>query len=131
MKKHLAINSVMYFILYSVSLSFAWFEYGINYPMVDGISMVWLFPLVYLLLFVISLKLVLGEANSISSYLTMGISTISFISVCLGLSALFKIGQNHYEVRDIVYPTILFCISTIVFCVYMNVYIKSKKCKGD
>ena len=131
MKKHLALNSVLYFMIYSISLSFAWFEYGINFPNVDGIGAAWIFPIVYLLLFVISLKFVLCGANSNSSYLALGISTISFISVCWGISALSKIGQNSFEVRDTVYPAILFCISLVVFAVYMNVYIKNKKCKRN
>ena len=95
MKKNLVINTVLYFILYSISLSSAWFEFGLEYPTVDGIGFIWLFPAVYLILFLISLRLAFVRPDDALPYLIMGISTIGFISFLWGISALVRLGSSR------------------------------------
>ena len=127
MKKNLIINTILYFILYSVSLSMAWFEFGYEYPTVDGIGFIWLFPLVYLIMFLISLHFVFDRTDNALSYLRMGISTIGFIAALWGISALASIGKTEYQLREILYPASLFAISLLIFVLYVYEYIKLKR----
>ena len=127
MKKNLIINTVLYFILYSISLSEAWFEFGFEYPIVDGIGFVWLFPVVYLILFLISIHFVFSRTDNASSYLRTGIITIGFIVVLWGISALSNIGKTEYQLREILYPASLFAISLLIFVLYIHEYVNLKK----
>ena len=126
MKKNLVINTVLYFILYSIALSVAWFEYGFEYPTVEGIGFIWIFPAVYLMLLLISLRLAFFKVEDASSFLTMGIGTIGFISVLWGVSALVRLGGADYQLREILYPASLFIISLLVFVLYVHEYAKAK-----
>ena len=127
MKKNLIINTVLYFILYSISLSAAWFEFGLEYPTVDGIGFIWLFPAVYLILFLISIRFVFARTDNAMSYLRMGVSTIGFICVSWGISALSNIGKTEYQLREILYPASLFAISLLIFVLYIHEYVNLKK----
>ena len=122
MKKNLIINTVLYFILYSISLSAAWFEFGLEYPTVDGIGFIWLFPAVYLILFLISIRFVFARTDNAMSYLRMGVSTIGFICVSWGISALASIGKTEYQLREILYPASLFAISLLIFVLYIGAF---------
>ncbi len=127
MKKNPIINTVLYFILYSLSLSAAWFEFGLEYPTVDGIGFIWLFPAVYLILFLISIRFVFVRKDNAMSYLRMGASTIGFICVSWGISALASIGKTEYQLREILYPASLFAISLLIFVLYVYEYVKLKR----
>ena len=122
MKKNLIINTVLYFILYSLSLSTAWFEFGLEYPTVDGIGFIWLFPAVYLILFLISIRFVFARTDNAMSYLRMGVSTFGFICVSWGISALASIGKTEYQLREILYPASLFAISLLIFVLYIGAF---------
>ena len=127
MKKNLIINTALYFILYSTSLSAAWFEFGLEYPTVDGVGFIWLFPAVYLILFLISIRFVFARTDNAMSYLRMGVSTIGFICVSWGISALASIGKTEYQLREILYPASLFAISLLIFVLYIHEYVNLKK----
>ena len=122
MKKNLIINTVLYFILYSLSLSAAWFEFGLEYPTVDGIGFIWLFPAVYLILFLISIRFVFARTDNAMSYLRMGVSTLGFICVSWEISALASIGKTEYQLREILYPASLFVISLLIFVLYIGAF---------
>ena len=128
MKKNLIINTILYFILYSMSLSAAWFEFGLEYPTVEGIGFIWLFPVVYLIMFLISLHLVFDRTDNALSYLRMGTSTLGFIVALWGISALVGIvSRTQYQLREILYPASLFVISLLIFVLYLYEYIKLKR----
>ena len=127
MKKNLVINTILYFILYSGALSAAWFEFGLEYPTVDGIGFIWLFPAVYLILFLISIHFVFARTDNAMSYLIMGVSTIGFICVLWVMSALASIGKTEYQLREILYPASLFAISLLIFVLYVYEYVKLKR----
>ena len=127
MKKNLMIPTILYFILYSISLSAAWFEFGLEYPTIDGIGFIWLFPAFYLILFLISMRFVFVRTDNSLSYLIMGISTIGFIVVSWGISALASIGKTECQLREILYPAALFAISLLIFVLYVYEYIKLKR----
>ena len=127
MKKCFVWNTILYFILYSISLSFAWFEFGCNFPNVQGIGAIWLFPIVYFLLFCISLCFVFKREITPASYLTVGIITLCFVSVCGMISSLAGLGQQNFQVRDIVYFVVLFLFSLLIFAIYLLAYGKSKQ----
>ena len=131
MKKNLVINTVLYFILYSISLSAAWFEFGFEYPTVEGIGFIWIFPAVYLILFLISLRLAFVRPDDALPYLIMGISTIGFISVLWGISALVRLGGAAYQLREILYPAALFVISLLVFVLYVYEYARVRGKKAE
>ena len=95
--------------------------------MVDGIGFVWLFPAVYLILFLISIRFVFARTDNAMSYLRMGVSTIGFICVSWGISALASIGKTEYQLREILYPASLFAISLLIFVLYIHEYANLKK----
>ena len=129
MKKTLTVNTVIFFLLYTVSLAAACFEAGLAYPATDGIGMIWLFPLVYLVLFLLSLRAVLKDTVTPVSCLRMGIFTLGFIVVFWGLSILLRIGGAPYQPREIIYPAVLFIGSVAVFALSLGEYVKARKAK--
>jgi hypothetical protein len=129
MKKTLAINTALYFLLYTISLSAACFELGLEYPATDGIGMIWLFPGVYLVLLLVSLRSVFKSTVTPAFCLGMGVCTLGFISVFWGLSALLRIGGAPYQPREIVYPAVLLVGSAVVFTLCVREYAKGRKAK--
>ena len=129
MKKTLTVNTVIFFLLYTVSLAAACFEAGLAYPATDGIGMIWLFPLVYLVLFLLSLRAVLKDTVTPVSCLRMGIFTLGFIVVFWGISMLLRIGGAPYQPREIVYPAVLLVGSIAVFALCLGEYVKARGIK--
>lgn len=129
MKKTLTVNTVIFFLLYTVSLAAACFEAGLAFPATDGIGMIWLFPLVYLALFLLSLRAVFKDAVTPVSCLRMGIFTLGFIVAFWGLSILLRIGGAPYQPREIIYPAVLFIGSAAVFALSLGKYVKTGKTK--
>ena len=129
MKKTLTVNTVIFFLLYTVSLAAACFEAGIAYPATDGIGMIWLFPLVYLALFLLSLRAVFKDTVTPVSCLRMGIFTLGFIVVFWGISMLLRIDGAPYQPREIVYPAVLFVGSAAVFALCLGEYVKARGIK--
>lgn len=129
MKKNLVINTVLYFILYSISLSAAWFELGLEFPTVDGVGFIWLFPVVYLVLFLLSLRSVFTGSMTPAACLRMGFFTLGFISVFWGISVLLRMGGAPYQPREIIYPAVLFIGSAAVFALSLVEYVKAGKIK--
>ena len=129
MKKTLTIHTVIYFLLYTVSLAVACFEAGLAYPATDGIGMIWLFPLVYLALFLLSLCAIFKGTVSPSACLGRGIFTLGFIVIFWGISVLLRIGGAPYQPREIIYPAVLFVGSAAVFALSLGEYVKARKAK--
>ena len=129
MKKTLTLHTVIYFLLYTVSLAAACFEAGLAYPATDGIGMIWLFPLVYLALFLLSLCAIFKGTVSPSACLGRGIFTLGFIVIFWGISVLLRIGGAPYQPREIIYPAVLFVGSAAVFALSLGEYVKARKAK--
>ena len=129
MKKTLTIHTVIYFLLYTVSLAAACFEAGLAYPATDGIGMIWLFPLVYLALFLLSLCAVFKGTVFPSARLGRGIFTLGFIGIFWGISVLLRMGGAPYQPREIIYPAVLFVGSAAVFALSLGEYVKARKAK--
>ena len=129
MKKTLTIHTVIYFLLYTVSLAAACFEAGLVYPSTDGIGMIWLFPLVYLALFLLSLCAIFKGTVSPSACLRRGIFTLGFIGIFWGISVLLRMGGAPYQPREIIYPAVLFVGSAAVFALSLGEYVKARKAK--
>ena len=129
MKKTLTIHTVIYFLLYTVSLAAACFEAGLVYPSTDGIGMIWMFPLVYLALFLLSLCAIFKGTVSPSACLGRGIFTLSFIVIFWGISVLLRMGGAPYQPREIIYPAVLFVGSAAVFALSLGEYVKARKAK--
>ena len=129
MKKTLTVNTVIFFLLYTVSLAAACFEAGLAYPATDGIGMIWLFPLIYLALFLLSLRAVFKDTVTPVSCLRMGIFTLGFIVIFWGISVLLRMGGAPYQPREIIYPAVLFIGSAAVFVLSLGEYAKARKAK--
>ena len=110
MKKTLTIHTVIYFLLYTVSLAAACFEAGLAHPATDGIGMIWLFPLVYQVLFLRSLRSAFKGTMTPAACLGRGIFTLGFIGIFWGISVLF-IG------------------AAVVFALSLGEYVKARKAK--
>ena len=129
MKKTLTIHTVIYFLLYTVSLAVACFEAGLVYPSTDGIGMIWMFPLVYLALFLLSLCAIFKGTVSPSACLGRGIFALGFIVIFWGISVLLRMGGAPYQPREIIYPAVLFVGSVAVFALSLGEYVKARKAK--
>ena len=129
MKKTLTVNTVIFFLLYTVSLAAACFEAGLAYPATDGIGMIWLFPIVYQVLFLRSLRSAFQGTMTPASCLGRGIFTLGFIVIFWGISALLRIGGPPYQPREIVYPAVLFVGSVVVFALCLGEYVKARRIK--
>jgi hypothetical protein len=126
MKKTLTIHTVIYFLLYTVSLAAACFEAGLAYPATDGIGMIWLFPLVYQVLFLRSLRSAFKGTMTPAACLGRGIFTLGFIVIFWGISILLRIGGAPYQPREIIYPAVLFVGSAAVFALCLREYGKAR-----
>ena len=129
MKKTLTIHTVIYFLLYTVSLAAACFEAGLAHPATDGIGMIWLFPLVYQVLFLRSLRSAFKGTMTPAACLGRGIFTLGFIGIFWGISLLLRMGGAPYQPREIIYPAVLFIGSAAVFALSLGEYAKARKAK--
>ena len=91
--------------------------------------MIWMFPLVYLALFLLSLRAVFKGTVSPSACLGRGIFTLGFIVVFWGFSILLRMGGAPYQPREIVYPAVLLVGSVAVFALSLGEYVKARRIK--
>ena len=116
-------NSVLFFILYSFSLSYSFFRFGMAYPNTDGIGLIWLFPCFYLAFLIASLYICVNGASP-KSCLVCGITPLAFIICMWGLSVLLSIIRHEADkiLSNAFYPLVLCILSVIIFAGYVREY---------
>lgn len=127
-KPYLITNSILFFVLYSISLAYSFFLYGLEFPNVNGIGLVWLFPGLYLLFLILSLRLIFVQVNA-KTYITHGIFPLAVVTVSWILSMFVFIvdGQKDQIIPNSIYPSILLIVSVFILIMYLKAYACSKK----
>ena len=128
-RRYLIINTILIFVLYSVSLSYSFLLYGLEFPYVGGIGVIWVFPCFYLLLYISSLRLVYVKVN-IKTYIKHGIIPLAFIISTWLFSLLVRVANNQkysITIQNNIYPMILFVLSFVIFVVYIKAYTCAKE----
>ena len=134
MKKLVAWNSVLYAILYSVSLLYIGYQYGeaSQYPYPRGPEY-FIFPAVYLVLLIISIFLSSHynyEYCTSKSYCAMAFATLGFICIYWGMTLLAHSQGRFQDPSDlnlILYPGVLFVFSVAIAVIYFICAAKVRK----
>lgn len=120
-------NVVLYFVLYSISLLYVGFYFGVRHQNPYGPALeFFLFPVVYLLLLILGGYLLKNQQYcSGKSCCLMASVTLVFISSIWGLWLANRFQDLHEEAADIIYldiilyPGVLFFFSVVISIIYL------------
>ncbi len=116
MKKNESIltRTVLYFVMYSISLAMAFFEFGANYPNTDGIWLVFLLPAFYLGALIAAIYLH-STGSDRKNQFVLAVAALAFILVlcCVSMILTFTKEQTiQFRIdKDTVYPLTLIVLS--------------------